>query len=129
MQTINNVQKEIKRGDIWWVSMTGSKGSEQKITRPCFVIQNDLGNKFSPTVTILPLTSQNKKWLPTHSTLHKTTCLALLSTVLAEQITTISKERFLSYIGSINPSEIMAIEDAIMIQLGITPRNNIAYAN
>jgi len=128
MQVINKVSQEIRRGDIWWAELLGGKGSEQKTTRPVFVIQNNLGNLYSPTVTILPLTSKNKKWLPTHSILHKTTCLASLSTVLAEQITTISKERFLGYIGSINPLEIIAIEDAIMIQLGITPRNNIAYA-
>jgi len=123
---INKVQKEIKRGDIWLVDLGNGVGSEQKMKRPVFVIQNNLGNLHAPTVTILPLTSQNKKWLPTHSILHKTTCLASLSTVLAEQITTISKERFLRYIGSINPSEIIAIEDAIMIQLGITPINKYA---
>jgi len=129
MQTINNVQKEIKRGDIWWVSMLGGKGSEQTLTRPCFVIQNDLGNKFSPTVTILPLTSSNlKKWMPTHTTLHKTTCLTSLSIVLAEQITTVSKERFLGYAGTVNSSEISAIENSILIQLGIASINKVAYA-
>ena len=125
-----NVQKEIKRGDIWWVSMPEGKGSEQYSTRPCFVIQNNLGNKFSPTVTILPLTKQNKKWMPTHSILHKTTCLDCLSMVLAEQINTVSKERFLGYIGRVNSSEITAIENAVLIQLGIVSINksNAVYA-
>jgi len=128
MQTINKVQHEIKRGDIWLVDLGNGVGSEQKMKRPVFVIQNNLGNLHAPTVTILPLTSQNKKWMPTHATLHKTTCLTSLSMVLGEQISTISKERFLKFIGRINPSEIESIENAVLIQLGISLINKVAYA-
>jgi len=128
MQVVNKVIHDIKRGDIWLVDLGNGVGSEQKMKRPVFVIQNNLGNLHAPTVTILPLTSQNKKWLPTHSTLYKTTCLASLSTVLGEQISTISKERFLKFIGRVNPLEIVAIENAVMIQLGISSMNKVAYA-
>lgn len=120
---------ELKRGAIWLVSLSGGIGSEQQMVRPCVVIQNNIGNKYSPTVTIIPLTSQQgKKWIPTHVTLHKTTCLMSLSIALAEQVTTVSKERFIKYLGEINPSEMVAIENALMVQMGIGTKNNIAYA-
>ena len=127
---INKVQHEIKRGDIWLVNMPSGIGSEQTmINRPIVILQNNMGNKFSPTVTICPLTSQQgKRWLPTHVKLFKTKCLATLSIALAEQITTISKERLTRFIGVVEKSEMFAIEDAVLIQCGIAPRNNIAYA-
>lgn len=120
--------QEIKRGDIWLVDLPKGKGSEQEMIRPVFVIQNNIGNLHSPTVTILPLTSQNKKWMPTHATLYKTNCLISISTVLAEQINTISKERFIEYIGKVNHSEIVLIENAILVQLGISVNSSVAYA-
>ena len=123
------MQKEIHRGEIWLAELIGGKGSEQKLIRPVVVMQNDIGNYYSPTVTIVPLTSQNKKWMPTHVTLHRTTCLRALSIALAEQVDTISKERFIKYIGNIGYSEILEIENALMVQLGIENKNNIAYAN
>jgi len=131
MQVVNNVQHEIKRGDIYLVNMPSGIGSEQTmINRPVVILQNNMGNKFSPTVTICPLTSQQgKRWLPTHVKLFKTKCLATLSIALAEQITTISKERLTRFIGVVEKSEMFAIEDALLIQMGITPRNNYVYAN
>jgi len=128
--SVNKVSQEIKRGDIWLAELEGSKGSEMKMVRPVVIIQNNLGNKYSPCCTIIPLTSKvGKRWMPTHTTLHKTVCLSTLSIALAEQVATISKERLTKFIGVVEKSEIVAIEDAIMIQLGIKPRNNIAYAN
>ena len=128
---INKVQHEIKRGDIWLVNMPSGIGSEQTmINRPVVILQNNMGNKFSPTITICPLTSQQgKRWLPTHVKLFKTKCLATLSIALAEQITTISKERLTRFIGVVEKSEMFAIDDALMVQMGITPRNNVAYVN
>lgn len=122
--------KEFKRGQIWLVDMGIGTGSEQQFIRPIAILQNDLGNKYSPTVTIVPLTSQQcKKWMPTHVTLYKTTCLMRLSIALAEQVTTISKERFIKYIGEINSSEIVEIENALMLQMGIVvAKNNCIYA-
>ena len=119
---------ELRRGDIWLVNLNGGIGSEQTMIRPVAILQNNSGNKYSPTVTIVPLTSRSKKWLPTHVTLHKTTCLLSLSVALAEQVTTISKERFIKYIGEVNKSEMFAIENALLVQMGIGSKNNIAYA-
>jgi len=126
---INNVQHEIKRGDIWVAELQGGRGSEQNMKRPILVLQNNLGNKYAPTVTIIPLTSsRGKRPLPTHVTLHRTICLTSLSIALAEQVSTISKERLIKFIGNIDKNEMFAIEDAVLIQCGIAPRNNIAYA-
>jgi hypothetical protein len=58
--------KEILRGDIWIVDLEPVRGSEQGGTRPCLVIQNDRGNKYSPTVIVAAITSRKKKVLPTH---------------------------------------------------------------
>jgi len=130
MQVVNKVQQEIKRGDIWLAELEGSKGSEMKMVRPVVIIQNNLGNKYSPCCTIIPLTSKvGKRWMPTHTTLHKTVCLSTLSIALAEQVATISKERLTKFIGSVHPSELLELENALMIQLGIGRKNNIAYAN
>jgi len=123
------MQQQINRGEIWVAELQGGRGSEQNMKRPIVIMQNNMGNKFSPTVTICPLTSQQgKKWLPTHVKLFKTKCLSTLSIALAEQVTTISKERLIKFIGYVEKSEMFAIEDALMIQLGIAPRNNVAYA-
>lgn len=123
-------KQQIHRGEIWLVTQNSGTGSEQTmINRPVVVLQNNMGNKYSPTITILPLTSQRgKKPLPTHVTLYKTTCLVSLSTVLAEQLTTVSKEKLTRFIGNVNPNEMFAIEDAVLIQCGIVPRNNYNYA-
>jgi len=129
---VNKVQQpQINRGDIYLASIPGGVGSEQTmINRPVVILQNNMGNRFSPTITICPLTSkQGKKWLPTHVKLFKTKSLATLSIVLAEQITTISKERLTRFIGVVEKSEMFAIEDALLIQMGIIPRNKVAYAN
>jgi len=127
---INNVAHEIKRGDIFLAELTGGKGSEMKMIRPVVIIQNNLGNLHSPCCTVIPLTSKiGKRWMPTHTTLFKTVCLSTLSIALAEQVTTISKERLTRFIGVVEKSEMFAIEDALLIQMGITPRNKVAYAN
>jgi len=129
MQVVNNVSHDIKRGDIYLAELIGGKGSEMKMIRPVVIIQNNLGNKYSPCCTVIPLTSKvNKRWMPTHTTLHKTKCLSTLSVALTEQITTISKERLTKFIGSIHPSELIECENALMIQLGIRCKNNVIYA-
>lgn len=121
--------QQFNRGEIWLVDLGETKGSEQKMIRPVVILQNNMGNLHSPTITIVPLTSsRGKKWIPTHVTLYKTTCLLSLSIALTEQITTISKERFINFIGEVNSDEMIAIEDAILIQLGIKTKNNYVYA-
>lgn len=93
----------VKRGEIYYVEFYNSVGSEQKGTRPVLVIQNDIGNRYSPTVIGVPLTSRIKKDLPTHMNITSTDCPGLKcdSTALFEQICTFDKTRIKSKIGSI----------------------------
>lgn len=121
--------QDIKRGQIYLAELHSGIGSEQGKLRPVCIIQNNLGNKFAPTCTVIPLSSVLKKCnMPTHVLLSNTKCLERLSMALTEQITTISKDRLVKFIGAVEESEMFAVENALLIQIGITPRNNYAYA-
>jgi mRNA interferase MazF len=113
------INQEIKRGDIWLVDLGEGVGSIQGKLRPVVIVQNNMGNQYSPTLTCIPLTSQNKKQLPTHVLLKNTTCLLSLSIALCEQITTLSKGMLSRYIGEVSSVDMQEIERAIKIQTGI----------
>lgn len=109
----------IKRGDIWMADLRiGTIGSEQGEVRPVLVVQNDVGNKFSPTVTVVPLTSRTKTNLPTHVEINDS-CLPVLSTALVEQIRTIDKQRLIKHMGKLNENVMNKINKAIVIQMGL----------
>jgi mRNA interferase MazF len=112
---------EIKRGDIFLAELHNDCiGSEQSKTRPVIIIQNNMGNRYSPTCTVVPTTSILKKNnMPTHVLLSNTKCTERLSMALAEQITTISKTRLICYIGEVNWEDLKKVENAIMIQNGL----------
>jgi mRNA interferase MazF len=109
--------KEILRGDIWIADLDPVRGSEQGGTRPVLIIQNDRGNKFSPTVIVSAITSRKKKVLPTHVPID-TDCLPYHSIVLLEQIRTVDKSRFLSFSGRISMAQMKLVERAIDVSLG-----------
>src|SRR5690606_40201613 len=109
----------IRRGDIWMADLRlGTVGSEQGEIRPVLVVQNNIGNKFSPTVTIVPLTSRTKNNLPTHVVINES-FLPMLSTALVEQIRTIDKSRLIKYMGKLSKNIISKINNAIAIQMGL----------
>lgn len=114
--------REIKRGDIYLADLGENIGSVQMGERPVLVVQNDMGNKNSPTVTVIPITTKIHRsgWFPTHSILDKIGGLTEKSASMAEQITTISRDSLITYLGSV-PKEIMSaeIDKTICIQLGI----------
>ena len=116
---INNIMKEpeYKRGDVVFVrDYRKTTGSEQDAVRPAVIVSNDKGNLFAPVVEVVFLTTQEKKTLPTH-----TTVLGKIpSTALCEQITTVSKERITEYIRSCTKEEMQAIDRCIKISLGLT---------
>lgn len=94
--------RAIKKGQIWYADLSGNYGSEQGGMRPVLIIQNDVGNRYSPTTIIVPITSRSKSDLPTHMTLKSGECgLIKDSIVLFEQPRTIDKVRLGSYIGSL----------------------------
>lgn len=113
---------EISRGDIFYADLSPVVGSEQGGVRPVLVVQNDVGNKFSPTVIIAAITSQlSKAKLPTHIELGKDQYnLPKDSVVLLEQIRTLDKRRLKDKIGMIDALTMQRIDVAIMISLGIT---------
>lgn len=113
---------EINRGDIFYADLSPVIGSEQGGVRPVLVVQNDVGNKYSPTVIIAAITSQlSKAKLPTHIELsHVKYNLAKDSVVLLEQIRTLDKRRLKEKVSSIDVVSMKQIDVAIMISLGIT---------
>lgn len=112
----------VKRGDMFYADLSPVIGSEQGGIRPVLVIQNDTGNKYSPTVIVSAITSQqNKNKLPTHIELDsKEFGLKSDSVILAEQIRTIDKSRLKEKIGHIDDSRIMnRINNALGVSFGL----------
>jgi len=113
---------DIIRGDIYYADLSPVVGSEQGGVRPVLVVQNDVGNKFSPTVIIAAITSQlNKAKLPTHIELEKEKYnLQKDSVVLLEQLRTLDKRRLKEKVSSLDSLIMNKVDIAIMISLGIT---------
>lgn len=111
----------VKRGELYYADLSPVVGSEQGGVRPILILQNDVGNKYSPTVIAAATTSRlSKSKLPTHIELHeKQGCLPKNSIVLLEQIRTIDKSRLLERIGELESDVMSKINDALLISLGI----------
>jgi len=115
---------EIKRGEVYLADLDPIVGSEQGGVRPVVVIQNDIGNKFS-TTTIAAITTKDKRSeMPTH--IHLDSAIEPLrdSVVLLEQIRTIDKLRLIKYIGKLSNTVMKQIDEAYLISIGVTKRNN-----
>lgn len=111
---------EIKRGELYYANLSPVVGSEQGGLRPVLVVQNDIGNKFSPTIIVAAITSKiNKAKIPTHIELDAATYgLQRDSVILLEQIRTLDKSRLQQKIGQIDPMKMQQIERAMLISLG-----------
>ena len=112
----------IKRGDMFYADLSPVVGSEQGGIRPVVIIQNDLGNKYSPTVIAAAITSQtNKNRLPTHIEIQgNAEGLKSNSVILTEQIRTIDKSRLKEKIGHIDDTDVMnKINDALGVSFGL----------
>lgn len=110
----------IKRGELYYADLSPVIGSEQGGIRPVLVVQNDIGNKYSPTVIAAAITSQiNKAKLPTHIEIHAGDYgLAKDSVVLLEQIRTIDKKRLKERIGEMPHDTMQRVNEALLISLG-----------
>lgn len=111
----------VKRGDIFYADLSPVIGSEQGGVRPVLIIQNDVGNRYSPTVIVAAITSQiNKAKLPTHVEI---CCedygLTKDSVILLEQVRTIDKRRLKEKIGHISDELMKKVDDALLISLGL----------
>ena len=111
----------IKRGDIYYADLSPVVGSEQGGLRPVLIVQNDVGNKYSPTVIAAAITSQQtKNKLPTHIKINASGCgLAKDSIVLLEQIRTIDKQRLKEKMGTIDPSAMNRVDKALSVSFGL----------
>ncbi len=111
----------IKRGDIFYADLSPVIGSEQGGIRPVLIVQNDIGNKYSPTVIASAITSQiNKAKLPTHIELSaKDYGLPKDSVILLEQIRTIDKKRLREKIGHLDDELMEKVNDALSVSFGL----------
>ena len=111
----------VKRGDVFFANLSPVVGSEQGGSRPVLVIQNNIGNKYSPTVIVAAITTQlQKSRLPTHVFLpHKESSLAHNSVILLEQVRTIDKQRLQDRIAKISPARMTAVDHALQISFGL----------
>ena len=122
MNTLNNNNLEIKRGSIVMVDLPLGNGSVQGGTRPAVVISNDKGNKFSPVLIVVPLTSRmDKKYMPTHHTIEPSTIngLSKTSIALAEQIITVGKDMVRNIVGTLEEIDINFINRKVMTSLAL----------
>jgi mRNA interferase MazF len=111
----------VKRGDIYYADLSPVVGSEQGGIRPVIIIQNDVGNKYSPTVIISAITSQiNKAKLPTHVEISSEEYgLNKDSVVLLEQIRTLDKRRLKERIGHMTDSDMEKVDAALLVSVGL----------
>ena len=112
----------ILRGDLYYADLTPVTGSEQGGVRPVLMIQNDMGNRFSPTVIIAAVTSrQDKHPLPTHVSISPNHCgLKESSIVLLEQLRTIDRVRLREYIGRLTEQDMKQVDHALRISIGLS---------
>ena len=110
-----------RRGDIYFADLDPVVGSEQGGTRPVIVIQNDTGNKHSPTLIVAMVTTRirKKENMPTHLLIKDNPAFREASVVQLEQIRTIDKCRIDNYLGKVTPHEMVAIEKALSISLAM----------
>jgi len=120
----------VKRGDIYYADLSPVVGSEQGGLRPVLIIQNDVGNRYSPTVIAAAITSRlGKARLPTHIEVPRASCvldqqdasgLSCDSVILLEQIRTLDKRRLREKMGHLDERVMKNVNDAIQISFGLT---------
>ncbi len=116
---------QVRRGELYYADLSPVVGSEQGGIRPVLVVQNDTGNKYSPTVIAAAVTSKiHKARLPTHIELPQAFGLQKDSVILLEQIRTIDKKRLMSRIGELSAATMSKVNRAILISLGFGEQLN-----
>lgn len=110
----------MKRGQVYYADLRPVVGCEQGGIRPCVIIQNDIGNQYSPTVIVAMMTTQAKKELPTHiSVSPEDYCLNSHSKILLEQLRTIDKSRLQSFVGRLSDGTMRRVDEALHISLAL----------
>ena len=110
----------VKRGEVYFANLNPVVGSEQGGKRPVVIIQNDIGNTYSTTTIIAPITTNNRhSRLPTHVSISKKTEPLRDSVAMLEQIRTIEKSRLKKCIGMLSDESMKKIDDAVLISIGV----------
>ena len=110
----------IKRGDIYYADLSPVVGSEQGGLRPVLIVQNDIGNRYSPTVIAAAITSKIEKGrLPTHINIEEACGLHRKSMILLEQVRTLDKIRLREKMGHISPETMELVDRGLQVSLGI----------
>jgi mRNA interferase MazF len=118
---LNANMQTISRGDIFYADLSPVIGSEQGGIRPVLILQNDVGNRHSPTTIVCAITGKPKKPLPTHTAIAGTGGLSRESFALLEQIRTIDRVRLKERIGRLDMREMKKIDEALAIRVGLEP--------
>lgn len=105
------------RGEVWWVNFEPSVGGEIRKQRPAVIISNDLANRYLNRVQVVPLTSSTDRVYPSEVLV---TLNGQQSKAMADQMTTVSKQRLSNRIGSLNDEDMCGVERIIKLQLGLT---------
>ena len=118
---MDNQQSIVRRGEIYYADLSPVVGSEQGGMRPVLIVQNDVGNRYSPTVIAAAITTQqNKARLPTHIEIEaRTYGLSKNSIVLLEQVRTLDKRRLRERMGCLDEKAMQRVDGAIAISLGL----------
>lgn len=111
----------IKRGDVYFADLSPVRGSEQGGQRPVLIVQNNIGNKYSPTVIVAAITAKiAKAKLPTHVEIESSKVgLVRDSVVLLEQVRTIDKTRLIQKLGQLESDDMSLVDKALVISLGL----------
>ena len=118
---MNQAVRTVRRGDMYLADLNPAIGCEQGGIRPVLVLQNDIGNLYSPTTIVAAVTAkQTKKALPVHMPI-SAYMLRTDSTLLLEQIRTIDKCRLKGYLGSISSQQMQSIDHALKLSIGLIP--------
>lgn len=118
---VKHMDSTVKRGDIFYADLSPVVGSEQGGIRPVLIVQNDTGNRHSPTVIAAAITSQTgKARLPTHINISGASVgLSKDSVILLEQVRTIDKRRLREHMGRLDEKQMLQVDNAIAVSLGL----------
>lgn len=120
---MNRPQRIIHRGELYYADLNPVFGSEQGGIRPVLILQNEVGNWFSPTVIVAAVTAKSRKGcLPTHVLVGTDSGLSQPSVIMTEQIRTIDKSRLLDRVGMLSPEKQEQVDRALRISFALSPQ-------
>jgi mRNA interferase MazF len=106
----------MRRGEVWWVSLEPSIGGEIRKKRPAVIISNDASNRYLNRLQVVPLTSRTERVYPSEALVRVN---RRQSKAMADQLTTVSKQRLLTRMGRLSQLDMSKVERVVMVQLGL----------